>query len=115
MIRSPLRLACLALALLAPVAAQRSRPQAPHPLHRRRRSRLCRCRLPQPGDRDTDDRPVAREGAELEQFYVQPMCTPTRAALMTGRYPMRYGLQSFVILPEQNYGIPLDENCCRRS
>lgn len=37
------------------------------------------------------------------------MCTPTRAALMTGRYPLRYGLQSFVILPEQTYGIPLEE------
>src|SRR5689334_10775287 len=30
---------------------------------------------------------LAREGARLEQFYVQPMCTPSRAALMTGRYP----------------------------
>lgn len=52
---------------------------------------------------------LAREGAALDQFYVQPMCTPTRAALLTGRYPLRYGLQSFVILPEQNFGIPLDE------
>jgi arylsulfatase A-like enzyme len=52
---------------------------------------------------------LAGEGATLDQFYVQPMCTPTRAALMTGRYPLRYGLQSFVILPEQTYGIPLDE------
>jgi arylsulfatase A-like enzyme len=52
---------------------------------------------------------LARDGATLDQFYVQPMCTPTRAALMTGRYPLRYGLQSFVILPEQTYGIPLDE------
>ena len=52
---------------------------------------------------------LAHEGATFDQFYVQPMCTPTRAALMTGRYPMRYGLQSFVILPEQTFGIPLDE------
>jgi arylsulfatase A-like enzyme len=52
---------------------------------------------------------LAHEGATLEQFYVQPMCTPTRAALMTGRYPFRYGMQSFVILPEQTYGIPADE------
>ena len=31
---------------------------------------------------------LAQKGARLEQFYVQPMCTPTRAALMTGRYPV---------------------------
>ena len=37
---------------------------------------------------------LAQDGARLEQFYVQPMCTPSRAALMTGRYPCRYGLQT---------------------
>src|SRR5262250_998666 len=40
---------------------------------------------------------LAANGAKLEQFYVQQMCTPTRAALMTGRYPFRYGLQTAVI------------------
>ena len=40
---------------------------------------------------------LAADGARLEQFYAQPMCTPTRAALMTGRYPFRYGLQTAVI------------------
>jgi arylsulfatase A-like enzyme len=52
---------------------------------------------------------LADQGAMLDEFYVQPMCTPTRAALLTGRYPLRYGMQSFVILPEQTYGIPNDE------
>lgn len=31
------------------------------------------------------------EGIELDQHYVQPVCTPTRAALMSGRYPGRFG------------------------
>jgi arylsulfatase A-like enzyme len=52
---------------------------------------------------------LAREGARLEQFYVQPMCTPTRAALMTGRYPFRYGLQTAVIPSPLRYGLATDE------
>jgi len=34
---------------------------------------------------------LAKEGVRLQQHYVQPMCTPTRVALLTGRYPSRYG------------------------
>lgn len=34
---------------------------------------------------------LAREGIELDQHYVQPVCTPTRTALMSGRYPGRFG------------------------
>jgi arylsulfatase A-like enzyme len=52
---------------------------------------------------------LAQEGARLEQFYAQPMCTPTRAALMTGRYPFRYGLQTLVIPSDFTYGLPTDE------
>jgi arylsulfatase A-like enzyme len=52
---------------------------------------------------------LAAEGARLEQFYAQPMCTPTRAALMTGRYPFRYGLQTAVIPASYTYGLPTDE------
>ncbi len=52
---------------------------------------------------------LAQDGARLEQFYAQPMCTPTRAALMTGRYPFRYGLQTLVIPSGQTYGLATDE------
>ena len=52
---------------------------------------------------------LANGGAKLEQFYVQPVCSPTRAAFMTGRYPMRHGLQVGVVRPWAQYGLPLDE------
>jgi arylsulfatase A-like enzyme len=52
---------------------------------------------------------LATEGAKLEAFYVQPVCSPTRAALMTGRYPMRHGLQVGVVRPWAQYGLPLNE------
>jgi len=52
---------------------------------------------------------LAAEGAVLDQFYTQPMCTPTRAALLTGRYPLRYGLQTGVIPSGGLYGLDTDE------
>src|SRR5690349_1619995 len=52
---------------------------------------------------------LAMAGARLEAFYVQPVCSPTRAALMTGRYPMRHGLQVGVVRPWADYGLPLEE------
>ena len=52
---------------------------------------------------------LAQEGVRLESFYGQQVCTPARAALMTGRYPMRYGLQTLVIFPSHTYGLPTDE------
>jgi arylsulfatase A-like enzyme len=52
---------------------------------------------------------LAQRGTQLDQFYVQPVCSPTRASLMTGRYPMRYGLQCGVVRPWAQHGLPLDE------
>lgn len=52
---------------------------------------------------------LAAGGAKFTQFYVQPMCTPTRACLMTGRYPFRYGLQTAVIPSVSAYGLDTSE------
>lgn len=52
---------------------------------------------------------LAKKGVRLERFHVQPVCSPTRAAFMTGRYPCRYGLQTGVVRPWADYGLPLQE------
>ncbi|WP_262030273.1 arylsulfatase B [Microvirga sp. Mcv34] len=52
---------------------------------------------------------LAKTGVQLEQFYALPMCTPSRATLMTGRYPFRYGLQTGVIPSGGSYGLAMDE------
>lgn len=52
---------------------------------------------------------LAKGGTSLDAFYVQPVCSPTRAALLTGRYPIRHGLQVGVVRPWANYGLPLSE------
>jgi arylsulfatase A-like enzyme len=52
---------------------------------------------------------LAASGVRLDQHYVQPVCSPTRAALLTGRYPMRYGMQMGVVLAWQQHGLPVAE------
>ena len=34
---------------------------------------------------------LAKDGVILDNYYVQPVCTPARGALMTGRYPIHTG------------------------
>ena len=36
---------------------------------------------------------LAKEGVLLTQSYTTPKCSPSRAALMTGAYPWRLGMQ----------------------
>jgi arylsulfatase len=40
---------------------------------------------------------LAREGLRLTQFLVEPACTPSRAALMTGQYSIRNGLSLVIV------------------
>src|SRR5438477_11874807 len=35
---------------------------------------------------------MARAGVKLTDFYAAPLCTPSRAQMLTGRYPVRSGL-----------------------
>ncbi len=52
---------------------------------------------------------LAAEGVQLDRFYSTPICSPTRAALMTGRDPMRLGVAYGVIMPWHTNGIHPDE------
>ena len=40
---------------------------------------------------------IAAQGLQMTQFLVEPGCTPSRAALMLGRYPIRAGLGTIII------------------
>lgn len=52
---------------------------------------------------------LAEKGIKLTSFYSSsPVCSPTRAALITGRYPRRLGIDH-VFFPESFTGIPSEE------
>jgi arylsulfatase A-like enzyme len=51
---------------------------------------------------------MATEGARLTDFYAMPTCTPARASLLTGRYPVRSGLVR-VLIPREHFGVPKTE------
>ena len=53
---------------------------------------------------------MAREGVVLTDYYAPAnLCTPSRAGLLTGRYPVRTGLGFEVIMQQDDRGLPLSE------
>ena len=48
---------------------------------------------------------LTKEGSELQRFYVHPVCSPTRAALLSGQMPRRLGVTD-VMSPQQS--LPAD-------
>jgi arylsulfatase A-like enzyme len=51
---------------------------------------------------------LAHAGTILSSYYVQPVCSPTRATLMTGRYPTRTGVYT-IVRPQAPWGLGLAE------
>ncbi|XP_071809782.1 arylsulfatase I-like [Asterias amurensis] len=52
---------------------------------------------------------MAAEGVKLENYYVQPICSPSREQLMTGRYQIHTGHQHFIIRTRMKSCLNLDE------
>ena len=54
---------------------------------------------------------LMKQGIVLNKHYVQPLCSPTRAGFLSGRYPFRYGFQfsdQDKVLPGTGIHIPVD-------
>lgn len=51
---------------------------------------------------------LARAGIYLDQYYVTPYCSPTRAALLSGKYPLHTGVSHW-IRPQSTAGLPLED------
>jgi arylsulfatase A-like enzyme len=51
---------------------------------------------------------LAKSGTIIDSHYVQPVCSPTRSTLLTGRYPTRTGVYT-IVSPGAPWGLPLAE------
>lgn len=52
---------------------------------------------------------LAYSGIILNRYYVTPICTPSRSALMTGKLPIHTGMQHTVLFGAEPRGLPLHE------
>ncbi|KAK4886995.1 hypothetical protein RN001_003266 [Aquatica leii] len=52
---------------------------------------------------------LAYSGIILNNYYVMPLCTPSRSALMTGKHPIHNGMQHGVLYGGEPRGLPLNE------
>ena len=49
---------------------------------------------------------LTEAGVRLDTYYVQPICSPTRSALLSGRYQIHTGLQDGIIQAEARVCLP---------
>lgn len=52
---------------------------------------------------------LSKEGIILNRYYTAPICSPTRAGLMMGRYPNRVGIRQTTIPPWSDFGLDTSE------
>ena len=52
---------------------------------------------------------LSGEGVILNRYYTAPICSPTRAGLLTGRYPNRHGIRETTIPPWSDFGLDTSE------
>lgn len=53
---------------------------------------------------------IAHDGMVLDHFYTSALCSPSRAGLLTGRYPHRFGIMGDTITPGSDFGLDPQED-----